>query len=564
MGDLKNFKAYDLSQQFFEDKALQHSLRFSCDASSYDHIHSALSRWQENLPQWDALAKEASRPEKLPRIDKYNELGLPVEKITLALETSILRRQVVDAGIFENKSLIEKFCKIYLLAQLGESGTTCPLACTDGLIESISALGDEQLKSKYLPLLRSSEFPLAGAQFVTEQSGGSDVGAIEGTALLDDDGNYRIYAEKWYCSATDEFFLVAARPEGAPDGTAGIAIFFVPRLIELDGNKEVNSLSIKRLKNKLGTQSLPTAEIDFSGSLAFPIGNVEDGFKNLMGYVLNVSRIHNAANCLGFHRRAFVEARNYVKQRIAFGKPLIEYPLIQESLIGILAQFRAVQHLFVTSLKEINENGLFPKDKDQALWQRFLINLLKYRSALHLTDKVKESILLMGANGIIEDFSILPRLLRDSMIVETWEGPHNTLCLQILRDAQRFDFIGRLKAEINSRLEYWPEHSLNTSRELFMNAYEKIFRVWEENSSNPVWLATHARRLVDTWANLLEISSLVELGKHHQDANELLLASQLCHLNFQDHLSQFSNPLLAKLDEYGSDLIWEQRIELDL
>jgi alkylation response protein AidB-like acyl-CoA dehydrogenase len=565
MKTLKDYQSQVAANLFTHDAGLQKVLTYFFKPAEYDRLQTVLRHWEEKLASWDVLASEAARPEKLPRLNKYDRVGRCIEEVILPLETQTIRREVVKTGIFSNASETEKFAKITLLAQIGEAGVTCPLACTDGLIRVIAAQGDDALKKTYLLLLQSMEFPLAGAQFITEQAGGSDVGAIEGVARPVGDGTYRLFAEKWYCSAVDRFFLVAARPEGAPSGTDGVAIFFVPRTIREEGVEVVNSLSIKRLKDKLGTQSLPTAEIDFEGALAYPIGNPDDGFKNLMDYVLNASRLHNAANALGFHRRAFAEARNYAEQRGAFGKNIIEFPLVQQTLVSLLARLTGRRNLFFASLKEIDKHGFLPTDNEQRLWQRFLVNLNKYRTASELTEQVKEAILVFGANGIIQDFSILPRLLRDAMIVETWEGTHNILCLQIMRDAARFDFWGRVNGLLDKILQDWPETVLPKARALYLTARKRgAEMISPEQLKQPGWLQRHARRIVDVYASLLEVGNLVRQGVKQDDAGTLVMASYLVHETFGDILNGFVNPVIEALPEVGLALIREEIVKVDL
>lgn len=502
---LKNFKPLDLKTSIAGDKTLWHEL---AKAGLDLDWRKKLGAWQKKIPEWNELANEAARPEKLPRLEKYDRVGMPREQIVLPLETKTIRREVVETGIWENHSEVEKFAKVYLLAQMGESGVACPLACTDGLIRILQAQGAEDLQKKYLPQLLSSLTPLAGAQFITEQSGGSDVGAIEGRAVKNPDGSWGLYAEKWYCSVADEFFLVLARPEGAEAGTKGLALFFVPRMIQKNDVMVPNGLSYKRLKNKMGTQSLPTAEIDFTGASAFLIGKKEDGFYNLMHYILNVSRLHNAANCLGILRRAFAEAKNYASQREAFGKPIVEYPLIQQSLTELEFKLDSKMALFFSLLKRLDQNGLVPHNREENYWQRFLINLCKYRTAVTLTQDVKEAILIFGANGIVEDFSVLPRLLRDAVILETWEGTHNVLCLQILRDALRFDFWTRFDAEVQALLALWPEGKNADARRSFYDQFKSLeLTALTGSFKNEELVARHARNWVDQMGQILETGS---------------------------------------------------------
>lgn len=561
MKTLKEFVPLPTDRLIQDDIGLKEALLYFLGKGKGDRILSILSNWEKRIPGWNDMADEAARPEKLPRIERYDRVGNRIEKIVLPMETRTLKREVAEMGFFETGSEVEKFSIDYLLAQMGESGLTCPIACTDGLIRVISTLGSDFLKKEYLPKLKSVETPIAGAQFITEQAGGSDVGAIEGVAKPNEDGTWSITAEKWYCSAVDEYFLLLARPEGAPEGTKGLSIFFTPRLI--DGKP--NNLSIKQLKDKLGTQSLPTAEIDFEGSRSWLIGKKEDGFHNLMNFILNISRIHNAANSLGIHRRAFAEARHYADQRAAFGKEIISYPLIQESLIDILSHLSAKRSLYFSMLKIIDDGELLPKDREQRLWQRFLINLLKYRTAVSVTEHVKEAIIVYGANGIVQDFCMLPRLLRDSLIVETWEGAHNVLCLQILRDAGRFDFVGRLKKELGKIVKSWPEGVLPKSCRLYLDSIRKGEELLTSgNLQNLTWVQTHARRIVDHLGNLLEIGNLVSQGFARKNNNTLIQASYLAHSMLGGNLSGFKNPVVENLSSIGYDLVFEKPLKVDL
>ncbi len=219
--------------------------------------------------RWNELAREASKVEHRPKIVKFDRVGSPVERVDLGSLTRHLRREVAEFGVLTDvRSEVHKFALVYLLAHNGEASVNCGLSCTDGLIRAIEARGSKFLSETYLPLLLSVDTPLAGAQFVTEQEGGSDIGAIEAEAKPNEDGTWSITGEKWFCSNPDEYFLVAARYTDTRPGTAAVAIFFAPRVLP-DG--ELNRISFKRLKDKLGTQSLPTAEIDFNQATAWAI-----------------------------------------------------------------------------------------------------------------------------------------------------------------------------------------------------------------------------------------------------------------------------------------------------
>jgi len=525
MSRLKDFQGIE-GQDFFEmDIGFQALLKDLLPEDEQSPVFNSLHHCARMVAgRWNDLAREASTPDHLPKIVKFDRVGAPVEQVDFGSLTRHLRREVAEFGVLtEARSEVHKFAMVYLLAHNGEASVTCGLSCTDGLIRAVEARGSEFLRETYLPLMLSVETPLAGAQFVTEQNGGSDIGAIEAEATPNPDGAWSITGEKWFCSNPDEYFLVAARPSGAPAGTAGVAVFLVPRVLP---GGQLNNISFKRLKDKLGTQSLPTAEMDFNQATAWAIGDPADGFKTLMNYVINTSRVHNAANACGFLHRAFLEARNYARQRNAFGGAIIHYPLVQETLIALLEKCWRYRLLTFNLVSMIDEHGLSPADPSQSMWQRFLINLAKYRSASTLTDSVHDAIMVLGANGIVEDFTILPRLLRDAMIIETWEGTHNTLCLQIVRDAVKSDLIDRWQAEINGALGDWPRNFLAQTRARFEQTFRQTCdELSEDRLADREWAAVHARRLVDRLGGLLELSWMARkaLRSDQDDATPALL-----------------------------------------
>ena len=564
MSGLKDFRGLEGSNFFELDAGFQSLLGELIADDKRTPVFESLAECGTLVAgPWDELAREASRHENLPKIIKLDRVGNPIEQVDFGPLSRKLRHQVAEFGVLTRPSTeLHKFALVYLLAHNGEAAMNCGLSCTDGLIRVIEAKGSDFLRQTYLPRLRSINTPLAGAQFVTEQSGGSDVGAIESVATPRGDGTWSITGEKWFCSNPDEFYLVAARVAGAQPGTRGIGVFLVPRVLP-DGR--LNSVSFVRLKNKLGTQSLPTAEMAFNEATGFAIGDPGDGFKTLMNYVINVSRVHNAANACGFLHRAFIEARNYARQRVAFGNPLASYPLIRQTLITMLETLWRNRLLTFKTIALIDQNGLVPVDESQAMWQRFLINLAKYRTASSLTDQVKEAILICGANGIVEDFSVLPRLMRDSMVIETWEGPHNTLCLQIVRDAMRSDLLDRWHAEVARALDHWPKWFLSLTRTRMDQAkleledgapFDRLF--------DGEWAAANARRLVDRLGTLLELAWMGELASQLLDrsaALALLTSFARFRLLATDRL--FNHPILDEILENADSLIDEKPFMAD-
>jgi acyl-CoA dehydrogenase len=340
---------------------------------------------------------------------------------------------VVSAGAHEQAALL------YLLAHAGEGGHCCPVVCTAGLVRALEGHAVGELRDRFLPPLLERDYDRAerGAQFLTERQGGSDVGANRVGAVADGDA-WRLHGEKWFCSVADaDQFLVTARPHGAPAGTRGIGCFLVPRRVR----GSANGFRIRRLKDKLGTRALATGEIEFDGALAHPIGALEDGFKIAAGTVLNTSRWLNALGSAGLARRAYLEASRFARVRVAFGRPIHEFPLVRENLavmkteaLGALAS-----SLEVTELVDRIDRGV--ASEEDVVWHRILVNANKFSTSLAATRVARRGIEALGGNGTIEDFSPLPRLYRDAIVFESWEGTHNVLCAQALRDLARLDAV---------------------------------------------------------------------------------------------------------------------------
>ncbi len=200
---------------------------------------------------------------------------------------------------------------------------------------------------------------------------------------------------------------------------------------------------------------MATAEMDFHGAYAIPMGDLEEGFKILMENVLHFSRLFNTFCVLGMARRAFHIALAYAKQRRAFGHSIIEYPLVQENLARVKAENTALLASIFAAVKLQDASDLEDeKDHESKLLLRLLANLNKYLSALWSVEHIHHSLDVLAGNGTIETFSTIPRLLRDSIVCENWEGTHNVLRMQILRDILRYHideiFLEHIQFEMNA------------------------------------------------------------------------------------------------------------------
>jgi hypothetical protein len=213
----------------------------------------------------------------------------------------------------------------------------------------------------------------------------------------------------------------------------------------------LNGIYIRRLKDKLGTKSLATAEVDFKDAIAYQIGEPGRGFQHAMDFVINTSRLYNAVGSAGAARRAYLIAWTYAQRRRAFGSAIKEFPLTQETLAEMRAVTMAITSgsLYLAHLRDEIEAGR--ADEAGGQFFRLAVNLNKYRSSISATDVIRRGIEILGGNGAMENFSVLPRLLRDSAIFEAWEGAHNTLIGQSARDIQR----RKLHEPFCARLSGW-------------------------------------------------------------------------------------------------------------
>ena len=407
------------------------------------------ARWAEVEPRLRATAvaardaaadaAEPARDEPLPALRRQDEFGRPIEEVVFHPAHARVGRTFWSSGalaaLAEPGNDTLSGALIYLLDRNGEAGHACPVACTAGAIRLLQRVGTDDQRRRWLPSLLETDFErrLHAAQFVTEIQGGSDVGRNGGRALPapEHPGRYRIHGEKWFCSVADAgLFVVSARVEGAADGTRGLGLFLVPRRID----DRPNGFRLRRLKSKLGTRSLATGELEFDGALAEPIGPVDQGFKNLVSIVLDTSRVHNALAACALLRRALEEAHAYAAGRVAFGRPIAEFPAVQELLARIKVALRAALATTFRILDWTDRIATATAPPELSGARRIAVMINKYWTALAGTRGVRDAIEVLGGNGTIEDFSPLPLLYRDAIVVESWEGTHNTLVAQVLRD----------------------------------------------------------------------------------------------------------------------------------
>ncbi|MFW9866014.1 MAG: acyl-CoA dehydrogenase family protein [Candidatus Thorarchaeota archaeon] len=476
------------------------------------------------------LANQASQLEnriKCTRVKHYDAHNHRIDRIERCLETEILEREVFSLGLYDpaRNTAWSRFAKMFLLYQNGEAGVMCPVACTHGAVELMQKYEDtlEPAALEVLKELRDGkdgEYKL-GAQFVTEIQGGSDVPSNLVEAVFEEEKGkdgysncWRLYGQKFFCSAMQaDYAIVTAKPKGVPSSTK-VAAFAVPSWLPGNKEKEIrNSFTIDRLKQKLGTAELPTAEITYNGAVAYPIGPLEKGLADIVGIVLSLSRLHVAFGQAAGALRVIREAILYSQFRTAFNVPISSFPMMLNQIndLDIFAKRTAAGCFKVYSefihfgeelisgirdLEQIEDTN----ERKRRFRLRELVMLQKIVVADEVPAMIRKAISFFGGHGIMEDFLSFPRFHRDSMIMELWEGPRNVLLTQIHRDFQRVkdwytpeDFCRDLLKGAQSDVieNYSLEFTRIISHESLLNNDEEtlaICRDWEE-LSNKLFIA---------------------------------------------------------------------------
>ncbi len=331
----------------------------------------------------------------------------------------------------------------YMLSQ-AEIGMLCSIGMTSGVIGLVKKFAPPDLQKRFLPHLTAANFDDAwdGAMFMTEKTGGSDLGTLTTVARRDGD-HWKLTGSKWFCSNVDAGAIATlARPEGADAGLRGVALFLVPKY-RSDGSR--NAINIRRIKDKLGTRAVPTAEADFVGAEAYLLagenGAAGDGRGiNRMMEMVNDSRRGVAVMGLGIMRRAFLESAIFAAHRTAFGHLLRELPMMRETLVGMVVELEAAAAL------------VFASAADESAIARLLVPVAKLRATRRGVEMASQAVEIHGGNGYIEDWPTA-RLLRDAQSNTIWEGTENIICLDILRALRSEQVMEASLAALSARVD---------------------------------------------------------------------------------------------------------------
>jgi alkylation response protein AidB-like acyl-CoA dehydrogenase len=444
-----------LGNQYRDDAVLRSYLRRTLDAQTLAAIEPDL----DALGQFAAEAWGTSRAhaDEEPELTNWDAWGNRIDRIELTRawrEAAPLaaRHGLVAAGhetTHGASARVHQFALVYLYHCASEFHS-CPLAMSDGAATAIKASGNAELAVHALPRLLSRE-PARhwiSGQWMTENTGGSDVSRSETVARLVD-GQWRLYGRKWFTSAINtQMALALARPEGSAAGADGLALFYVePR----DAQGRWQNITLDRLKHKLGTRELPTAEIHLDGAPARLVAGADHGVRAIAP-MLNVTRTWNAICAVATMRRALALAEDYALRRSAFGRPLAEQPLHRATLANLRAQFEAAFHLsfHVAELLGLAQTGEASEAQRNRL--RLLTPIAKLWTGKLAVAIASECCECFGGAGYLEDTGI-PQLLRDAQVFPIWEGTTNVLALDFLR-ALRSSGSGGAQTLLDAQVEW--------------------------------------------------------------------------------------------------------------
>ncbi|MGE8547479.1 MAG: acyl-CoA dehydrogenase family protein [Alcaligenes sp.] len=366
---------------------------------------------------------------------------------------------------------LARAASFYLHGQI-EAGTLCPLTMTRAAAPLLQGEGFEDWRRRLeVRQYDPSSRPVARKHSVllgmgmTEMQGGSDLRGCTTQAHADGDGRaFRLYGHKWFFSVPQaDAHLVLAREQEQ------LSCFLVPRHVA-DG---LNGLRIRRLKDKLGNRSNASAEIEFDGALAWRVGEAGRGIALLAGMAAR-TRVDCVLGSAALMRQALVQSLHYCRHRRAFGKILLEQPLMQAVLLDMALESEAAAHLafFLTELQE-------RADDEQAQGVlRVLAPAAKFWVCRRAVALCAEAMETWGGNGYVED-GPMPRLLREAPVNSIWEGSGNVMCLDVQRALAQPAVQAALQSDLQARCA-GDARLENAARELMDGSAQAGGRAWTQ------------------------------------------------------------------------------------
>jgi len=465
------------------------------------------------LTQWDAWGNRVDHIEPTPLWREAERLAVRIGLTAIPYE----RKE----GAW---SRTRQFALVYLFHPVTDL-YTCPLAMTDGAARALLDANNARLIAHAVPHLTSrdlAQFWTSG-QWMTESTGGSDVGLSRTVAKQDPSGVWRLYGSKWFTSAaTSQMALTLARPEGNGAGGGGLAMFY---LETRDSQGRLNGIRIDRLKDKLGTRKVPTAELSLDGTAVELVAGATQGTRAIEP-MLKITRTWNSVCAAAFMHHGLALAKDYAHRRLAFGAMLAEQPLHRETLAELEADTAGAFLLtfFLIELLGREEAGLL--DEGEAALLRFLTPIVKLATGKQAVRVASETLEAFGGAGYVEDTGI-PVLLRDTQVLPIWEGTTNVLSLDALLRTDAQPGLAALRLRMQAMASGAGHGEFKKSTEAATAAVEHAAR-WRSTTHDRAALQAGARRFAMTVARALELGLLVEHGGAMRDEIATMASREAC------------------------------------
>ncbi len=338
----------------------------------------------------------------------------------------LMREAGVNRSPYRRGDWFEHFASLYLVA---DPGIGCILTVTNQTAYAVYKYGDAAAKEFLPSLIGEGTETRYGATWFTEIQGGSDLGANRVEAAHRD-GRWTLEGDTKYFASNAglaELALVTARVEGQGRGVKGLGLFLVP---ELDHQGKRNFL-LRRLKEKSGTVGVPTGEVEFHGSEAMLLGAAENGVYYTLENLI-VSRLANSVAALGIARKAYLEAYYYAQARTAFGRRLIEHPLVRRDLLDLEVAIEGAMALAFHAIEAFQHAWTeVPPYSPPYHLARLLTHITKNITADMSAYVTKTAMELHGGLGFLREFPV-ERWHREALITPIWEGPSNIQALDLL------------------------------------------------------------------------------------------------------------------------------------
>jgi len=376
-----------------------------------------------------------------PWLRMFDRLGARVDEILYPPEYWRMLKNGYRAGVLwrvfepnsEQNSLLPAYLLLYVTG-FYDPGLACPYTVSLSTVCPLSKYGEQALQARFLPkMLQRDDDVWQGATWMTEIKGGSDLGAAVETLAEADGSKWRLTGDKYFASnAGAELAVVAARQVGAPQNVRGLTLYLVPRR----GEEGQLNYRIRRLKDKIATRSVQTGEIELRQSEGWLLGPAEQGIYLILE-VLNLSRVANSVGSVALAQRAIADAYSFAKQRTAFGKPIIQHPLLRRQFEDRLQGLRAASGLAWEAMSLLDKvwQEKPPYSESYHLF-RLLAHLAKYWTAEFAVQTAKWAMEVYGGVGTVQENRV-ERWLREAMILAIWEGTSHRQMLDGLEVMQR-------------------------------------------------------------------------------------------------------------------------------